>query len=139
VPSPLTVQTADGTSLSVAARGTLSTSSFHVPAVSHVPKLTMQLLSAGQLTDLGCRVILDSDSCCVQDRRTGTLVGIGPRRHDSQRLWELDWLRLPSAASSSQSDITTPFASAATSTTSFAIDWVTFVAPACLLWLGVVF
>ncbi|XP_044324512.1 uncharacterized protein [Triticum aestivum] len=55
-----------------------------------------------------------------QDRRTGTLVGIGPRRHDSQRLWELDWLRLPSAASSSQSDITTPFASAATSTTSFA-------------------
>ena len=120
VPSPLTVQTADGTSLSVAARGTLSTSSFHVPAVSHVPKLTMQLLSAGQLTDLGCRVILDSDSCCVQDRRTGTLVGIGPRRHDSQRLWELDWLRLPSAASSSQSDITTPFASAATSTTSFA-------------------
>ncbi|XBH76331.1 hypothetical protein VPH35_102986 [Triticum aestivum] len=54
-----------------------------------------------------------------QDHRTGTLVGIGPRRHDSQRLWELDWLRLPSAASSSQSDITTPFASAATSTTSF--------------------
>ena len=86
VPSPLTVQTADGTSLSVAARGILSTSSFHVLAVSHVPKLTMQLLSVGQLTDLGCRVILDSDSCCVQDRRTGTLVGIGPWRHDSQRL-----------------------------------------------------
>ena len=120
VPSPLTVQTADGTCLPVAAQGTLSTSSFHVPAVSHVPKLTMQLMSAGQLTDVGCRVILDSDSCCVQDRRTGTLVGIGPRRHDSQRLWELDWLRLPSAASSSQSDVTNPFASAVTSTTSFA-------------------
>ena len=29
--------------------------------------------------------------------RTGLLVGTGPRRHDSQRLWELDWLRLPSS------------------------------------------
>ena len=32
----------------------------------------MQLLSAGQITDLGCRVILDSDSCCVQDAETQT-------------------------------------------------------------------
>ena len=60
----------------------------------------MQLISAGQLTDHGCRVILDSDSCCIQDC-TGLLVGTGPRRCDSQRLWELDWLRLPSAASAS--------------------------------------
>ncbi|WVZ84335.1 hypothetical protein U9M48_031376 [Paspalum notatum var. saurae] len=28
----------------------------------------------------------------------GSLVGTGPRRRDSQRLWELDWLCLPSAA-----------------------------------------
>ena len=74
--------------------------SFHVPAVSYVPKLTIQLISAGQLTDHGCRVILDSDSCCIQDRM-GFLVGTGPRRRDSQRLWELDCLRLPSAASAS--------------------------------------
>jgi len=60
----------------------------------------MQLISAGQLTDHGCRVILDSDSCCIQDR-TVLLVGTGPRRRDSQRLWELVWLRLPSAASAS--------------------------------------
>jgi hypothetical protein len=62
---PITVQTADGSALSVAGRGTLLSSSFHVPAVSYVPKLTMQLISAGQLTDHGCRVILDSDSCCI--------------------------------------------------------------------------
>ena len=74
--------------------------SFHVPVVSYVPKLTMQLISAGQLTDHGCRVILDSDSCCIQDH-TGLMVGTGPRRRDSQRLWELDWLHLPSAASAS--------------------------------------
>ena len=64
---PLIVQTADGTSLSVTGRGVLSTSSFHVPTVSHVPNLTMQLMFAGQITDHGCRIILESDSCCVQD------------------------------------------------------------------------
>ncbi|XP_062191268.1 uncharacterized protein LOC133895084 [Phragmites australis] len=83
---PITVHTADGSPLSVAGRGTLLSDSFHVPAVSYVPKLTMQLISAGQLTDHGCRVILDSDSCCVQDHSTGLLVGTSPRRRDSQRL-----------------------------------------------------
>jgi hypothetical protein len=62
---PTTVHTADGTPLAVVGRGTLSTSSFSVPTVSYVPKLAMQLMSAGQLTDHGCRVILDFDSCCV--------------------------------------------------------------------------
>nr|CCI55364.1 PH01B035L11.9 [Phyllostachys edulis] len=95
--SPVSVLTADGTSLSVSGRGPLSNSSFHVPSVAYVPRLTMQLLSAGQITDLGCRVILNSDSCCVQNRHTGALVGSGPRCLDSQRLWELDCLHLPSA------------------------------------------
>jgi hypothetical protein len=63
--SPVRVLTADGTSLSVSSRGTLSTSSFYVPDISHVPRLKMNLFSASQLTDSGCRVILDADSCAV--------------------------------------------------------------------------
>ena len=86
VDPPPIIQTADGTSLLVVGRGVLSTSSFHVPTVSHVPQLTMQLMFVGQITDHGCRIILESDSCCVQDLRTGLLVGTGPRRHDSQHL-----------------------------------------------------
>ena len=43
---------------------------FSVPDVSHVPRLTMNLFSAAQLTDSGCRVILDVDSCSVQDADT---------------------------------------------------------------------
>ncbi|WVZ52520.1 hypothetical protein U9M48_003568 [Paspalum notatum var. saurae] len=78
----------------------------------------MQLMSAGQLTDHGCRVILDSDFCYVQDHHTGHLVGIGPRRRDSQRLWELDWLRLPSAAS-----ISSDGSALATSSTSSFDQW----------------
>ena len=81
--SPLIVQTADGTSLLVTRWATLSTSSFYVPTISHVPKLIMHLLSAGQITDHGCRIILEADSSCVQDLRSGLLVGTGPRRHDS--------------------------------------------------------
>jgi hypothetical protein len=80
------VHTVDGSPLSVAGQGTLSSDSFHVPDVSLVLDLTMQLMSVGQIADHDCRVILDPDVCYIQDRRTGHLVGTGPRRRDSQRL-----------------------------------------------------
>jgi hypothetical protein len=60
----------------------------------------LHLFSAGQITNHGCRVILDSDVCSVQDRRTGTLVGFGRRLRDPPRLWELEWLLLPPASTS---------------------------------------
>ena len=78
----------------------------------------MQLISAGQLTEHGCCVILDSDTCCIQDRITGLLVGTGPRRRDSQRLWELDWLRLSFAAS-----VSLVGSAASTSSTSSFAQW----------------
>jgi hypothetical protein len=58
----------------------------------------MQLMLAGQITNHDYHVILDPDFCYNQDCRTGHLVGTGPRHRDSQHIWELDWLRLPSAA-----------------------------------------
>jgi hypothetical protein len=80
----------------------------------------MQLLSAGQITDHGCHIILESNSCCVQDLRTGHLVGTGPRRRDSQRLWELDWLRLPSPVLAPPSSRSLASASATLSSPTFA-------------------
>ena len=56
--SHIHVLTADGTSLPIDSLGTLSTSSFHVPDVAHVPRFTTQLISGGQIVDSGCRVIL---------------------------------------------------------------------------------
>jgi hypothetical protein len=92
-----------------------------VSSVSQVPQLHLQLFSAGQITDHGCRVILDFDFCSVQDRRTGTLVGSSCRLRDPPRLWELDWLHLPPAFTLRQS---TPTADAApfvvSASTSFA-------------------
>jgi hypothetical protein len=50
----LTVQIDDGPPLSVAGHGTLCSDSFYVPDVSLVPDLTMQLMSARQITDHDC-------------------------------------------------------------------------------------
>jgi hypothetical protein len=57
--------------------------SFHVPNVSFVSNLTMQLMSTGQITDHDCRVILDPDFCYIQDCCTSHLVGTSPRCRDS--------------------------------------------------------
>jgi hypothetical protein len=84
-----TVHTVDGSPISIVGQGTLSSDSFHVPYVSFVPDLTVQLMSTGQLTDHDCCVILDPIFCYAQDQHTGHLVGTCPRRHDSQCLWEL--------------------------------------------------
>jgi hypothetical protein len=72
------VYTADESPLSVAGQGTLFSNSFHIPDVSLVPNLTIQLMSAGQIADHDCRVILDPDVCYIQDRHTGHLVGTAP-------------------------------------------------------------
>jgi hypothetical protein len=72
--------------LSVAGQDTLSSDFFHVHDVSLVPDLTMQLMSAGQIADHDCRVILNPDVCYIQDHYTGHLVGTSPHHHDSQRL-----------------------------------------------------
>jgi hypothetical protein len=64
--------------LPVVSRGILSTSSFHVPSVAHVPQLNMQLFFGSQIIDSHCSVTLDFDSCSIQDRHTGALLGAGP-------------------------------------------------------------
>jgi hypothetical protein len=87
-----------------------------IPKVSPVPDLTMQLMSARQITNHDCRVIIDPNICYIHDLHTGHLVDTGPRRRDSQRLWEFDWLHLPFAALASL----VSSASAASSTLSFA-------------------
>jgi hypothetical protein len=110
---PANVLTTDGTPLLVASRGTLCTSTFSVPDVSHVPRLTMNLFSAGQITDSGCHDILDTDSCSVQDRHTQALVGASPCHRDSKGLWEIYCLHVPSATTTHASS--SVFAALATS------------------------
>ena len=58
--------------------GHLTTSSFSIPLVSHVPRLSMNLMSASQLTDFDCQVIFYCSYCRVQDR-SGAVIGRGRR------------------------------------------------------------
>ena len=62
--------------------GFVSTSNLFVPRVFHVPDLSYNLCSAGQLAELGYRLIFYYSGCIVQDLRTGQELGTGPRAWD---------------------------------------------------------
>jgi hypothetical protein len=111
----LTVHTADGSPHYVVGQDTFCSDSFHVLDVSLVPDLTMQFMSTGQITGHDYRGILHLDFCYIQDSHTRHPVDTVPRHHDPQRLWEIYWFRLPSAAPASL----VSFAFTASSTSSF--------------------
>lgn len=60
--------------------------------MSLIPKLSMNLMSVGQLTDLYCFIWFDDSSCYVQNCRTKAVIGIGHLYSDSSRLYVLDRL-----------------------------------------------
>ena len=92
------VRIADDTPLPVSSIGHLTTRSFSVPSVSHVPHLSMSLMFVSQLTDFDCQVIFDRTSCRVQDR-SGAVIGVG-RRHSGVYVLESLFLPSPSALGS---------------------------------------
>jgi hypothetical protein len=66
-----TIHTANGSTMLVRSIGTVSTSKLSISDVFHVPQLSYNLLSVGQLAKLGYRIILDYYGCVVQDPKTG--------------------------------------------------------------------
>ena len=73
------IYTADGSTMLVRSKGTVSTSKLSVSDVFHVPKLFYNLLSMGQLAELVYRIILNLFGCVVQDPRTGQELGTSYR------------------------------------------------------------
>ena len=57
-----------------------------------VPKLHLNLLSVGQLTELGLSLLFSSCGCLMQDSQTRQIVGIAC---NVGRLFELTYLHLP--------------------------------------------
>ncbi|WJZ83970.1 hypothetical protein VitviT2T_003607 [Vitis vinifera] len=70
---------ADGSTMHGNSLGFVSTSTLSVPGVFHVPALSYNLCSVGQLAELGYRLIFYYSGCIVQDLRTGQELGTGPR------------------------------------------------------------
>ena len=94
-PSSLpTIYTANGSSMHVSHQGTISTPNLSVSNVYHIPQLTHNLLSVGQLTELGFSLTFSSNGVVVQDPQTGQIIGTARK---VGRLFELISLHLPSS------------------------------------------
>ena len=80
------VHTADNSKLSVSHIGDVSTASLSLSDTFLVPKLTLNMISIGQLCELGYRVNFSKHGCIVQEPQTGHIIGTGCR---VGRLFEL--------------------------------------------------
>src|SRR4051812_27006365 len=96
VSTPSYIYTANGTPLTITQIGNITPTSdpsgrLTLPSVLCIPKLTMKLLSVGQITDLNCYVLFGPSSCLVQDH-TGKKIGAGCKVNG---LYQLEYLHLP--------------------------------------------
>ena len=85
--------------------GTVSTPSLSLSEVFHVPELSLNLLSVGQLCELGYRLVFDFSSVLVQDPRTSQTLGTG---HRIGRMFELSSLHLPTTSISAAAPSSSP-------------------------------
>jgi hypothetical protein len=84
-PNPA-VYTADGSHIPVSHVGSISTSNLYVSDTYLVPKLSLNLLSVGQLCELGLELKFSNKGVDVHDSQTGQLLGTGRK---VGRLFEL--------------------------------------------------
>ena len=89
-----TIYTTNGYPMHVSHLGNVSTPTLSISNVYQIPKLTHNLLSVGQLTELGFSLTFSSTGVVVQDSQTGQIVGTA---HKVGRLFELIFLHLPSS------------------------------------------
>ncbi|KAL0540368.1 hypothetical protein IC582_024605 [Cucumis melo] len=90
------IYAADGNCMNITHIGTVNTPSMNLPHTYCVPNLTFNLVSVGQLCDLGLTVSFSSNGCQVQDPQTGQTIGTGRK---VGRLFELLSLQVPSPSS----------------------------------------
>jgi hypothetical protein len=86
------IHTADGSLMHVSHTGSISLSNLSLPNTYLIPKLNFNLISIGQLCDLGYEITFSSSGCHVQDPQTGQLIGTGRK---IGRLYELIELHVP--------------------------------------------
>ena len=89
-----TIYTINGSPMHVSHLGNVSTPALSVSHVYQIPKLTHNLLSIGQLTELGFSLTFSSTGVVVQDSQMGQIVGTACK---VRRLFELIFIHLPSS------------------------------------------
>ena len=86
------IHTADGSLMTVSHKGSISMTDLTLPDTYFIPKLNFNLISVGQLVDLGYDITFSSSGCHVQDRKTKKVIGTGCK---VGRLFRLDSLHVP--------------------------------------------
>lgn len=94
-PVKTSVHTANNSKLNVSHTGDISTASLALSDAFLVPQLTLNLISVGQLCELGFEVYFSKRGCVVQDPQTGQIIGTGRR---VGRLFQLISLMVPPKA-----------------------------------------
>ena len=89
-----TIYTANGSPMHVSHLGNVSTPALSISNVYQIPQLTHNLLSVGQLTELGFSLTFSSIGVVVQDSQTEQIVGTTRK---VGRLFELIFLHLSSS------------------------------------------
>ena len=88
------IYTANGSPMHVSHLGNVSTLALFISNVYQIPKITHNLLSIEQLTELGFSLTFSSTGVVVQDSQMGQIVGTARK---VGRLFELIFLHLPSS------------------------------------------
>jgi hypothetical protein len=99
----------NGTQMTITHIDHVTTPNLSLPETYHIPNLTLNLISVGQLCEKELTVIFSSSGVQVQDSQTGQILGTGRK---VGRLFELASLHLPQK-----------FVSAATTTNSSIHQW----------------
>lgn len=71
---PITIYTADGTPMPVSHKGIISSLCLSLSDTFHIPKLSLNLLSVGQLCELGVDLLFTNHGVDVQDPQTGQVL-----------------------------------------------------------------
>ena len=90
---PITIYTADGTPMPISYKGTISSPYLSLSDTFHIPKLSLNLLSIGQLCELGKDIVFTNHGMDMQDPRIGQVLGTG---HKVGRMFEVHDLKIPS-------------------------------------------
>ena len=94
-PHPLNIHIANGSTMHENSLGFVSTSNLSIPGVFHVPDLSYNLCSVGQLAKLGYRLILLLFWVYCVGSEDGQELGTGPR---VRRMFPMNNLHLPPVA-----------------------------------------
>ena len=90
---PISIYIADGTPMPVHHKWTISFPNLSFSDTFHILKLSLNLLSVGQLFVLGVDILFTNHGVDVQDPRTSQVLGTGRK---VGRLFEVHNLKIPS-------------------------------------------